>query len=319
MADPFKHIFDSEKVSPRVKRGVDYVLKNFKNNWGGEEAMNKIDALSDLGYGDRANVISEIAKANLYRHKNKMRRLAVEGDRANIEVRDRDEAAYVYDPTDESDPDYIQLDAQKNMPTTKDSVNALTGRPITVEDVIGHELTHALVRNDAADLYQIGRATPYKYDTDTEGYDKQDLTYPEFRPTEFDPALAALTRYEYQTTGKRITEPKQLQQKVDNFLKLSPEARDEFRQSLPEEVQRFYGYVDKLSSPERKDIKLWGGYNAKVMREKFPERKLKTELKHTFAPNKVSGKDRLKRFLEISKKRIPSLVRREDGTNQARG
>jgi hypothetical protein len=305
----------------RGPRGVKETLKSIKETAVVTPfSMDKKDALADLGYGNRKNVEKEIAAANKYRRQSGMQRLNVGSGRDNVQVEYGD-GTYTFYPDDldrvgsitTPESDIRQDDSKMNQ-----EVNAfLKGDVTTPEGTIGHELTHDLTHKDTPKIYQIGRAKKFSSDTDkNKVYDKYAPTYPELTPREFAPPLAALTRHEYKTTGKRITNSNQFNKKVEDYLSKSDEEKLVFRKSLPSEVSRFYGYVDKVSSPDAKDIKVWGAYNAKLMKKRFPKQNLQPEVEREGEGGVIKGKDRFKRFMDISRDMIPALVKKQESVDK---
>lgn len=305
----------------RGARGVKKTLKSIRETATVTPfLMDKKDALAELGYGNRENVEKEIDAANKYRKKYGMQPLNVGGLRDNVQVK-YGTGSYTFYPDKLERAGSIttsESDTRQGDSKMDKEVNAfLEGDVSTPEETIGHELTHDLTHKDVPRSYQIGRAKKYPSDTDkNKVYDQYAATYPERVPREFAPPLAALTRHEYQTTGKRITNYKQFNKKVDDYLSKSAEEKLLFRKSLPSEVSRFYGYIDKVSSPDAKDIKVWGAYNAKLMKERFPKQNLQPEVEREGEGGVIKGEDRFKRFMQISRDMIPSLVKRQEATDK---
>ena len=105
---------------------------------------------------------------------------------------------------------------------------------------------------------KLGKEKPRKSITDPVDLSRQKTTYPETSPSEFAPALAALTRLEYQKTGARIDTPEKFDKKIAEYDAMSREEKLAFRKKLPSEVSRFYGYLDTVSDPKAEDISLYG-------------------------------------------------------------
>lgn len=288
-------------------RGVAYAVDKLSK--GKTANMNKRQALADLAYGRRSNVIKEVEAANQYRKNTGRKPLYIDRDkRRDILVKPaKDGRAYwsategyitsSYNPTTEEESD--------------DAMGYMKGDVSSPAETIGHELTHDLTDRDYWDTGKLGRGYPkFSEDDGVEALKlnaEKGLVYPEMNPQEFAPALAALTRHEYKSTGKRITDPKHFDKKISDFLGKSPKERMIFRKGLPVEASRFYGYVDKLAAADvdnesRLDILL-----------KVDGSKQRENDKATI--KKVEGKDRLKRFLDISREMIPSLVKRQKSTD----
>ena len=281
-------------------------------------ALDKRKSLAQLCYGSEANVVKEIAAANKYRSLKGKEPLVTEGRVTDPKTGKTADRSYIWTkatdkPTGGSSHNspYNRLEADYIRNRTKSSISKkipddgyMGGEVKSPVEILGHELTHAITRHDITSDHALGRGQRRKDkgDLDYFGTAKKqyrELSYPEYNPREFSPALAAMTRLEYQTTGKRITTPEQFDKKIAEYDAKSPEEKVAFRKSLPTEVSRFYGHIDTVSSPEAKDIKLWGIEGKK---EKTGE--------------KVRGPDRRKRFLDISRDMIPSLVKRQESADK---
>ena len=168
---------------------------------------------------------------------------------------------------------------------------------------LGHELTHAITRFDEDDLYNrigssgAGENAPSLAKKIAKGQHFS-LSYPEYDAWEYAPPLAALTRLEYQKTGKRITTPEQFDKKIAQYDAMSPEEKVQFRKSLPVEASRFYGHLDTVTDGAQHSIQAWDKDNPKGVGKT------------------ISGKDRRKRFLNISREMIPSLVKRQGAADK---
>lgn len=289
-------------------KDVSEVLKSLRK---GEPAhLDKRKALAQLGYGRELAVDKEVAAANAYRKKKGLRPL----DTDPILVKPSET------PTGGS-----SFSSQKNVikNRTEQSIaepsrlnGYLGGEVKSPVEILGHELTHAMTEPDSDRDYDVlGGAIPRTWGsykdvdyvpiqgdgrklTNTQ-LNNERVIYPEYNPREFAPPLAAMTRLEYQTTGSRIDTPEKFDKKISEYDAMSSEEKLAFKKELSTEVARFYNYLDTVSDPEAKDIRLWGTEGGKKM------------------PVRLEGKDRRKRFLDISREMIPSLVEKEDSFEKA--
>jgi hypothetical protein len=289
-------------------KDVSEVLKSLRK---GEPAyLDKRKALAQLGYGNKLVVDREVAAANAYRKEKDLRPLDM--DPILVEPTDNPASGSHYNPNTK----VIKNRTEKSTNKPSRIGGYLGGEEDSPEGVLGHELTHAITDPDFDRDYALGVGRPrtwksYK-DVDyvpvqgdgrkltNEQLNKERVIYPEYSPREFAPPIAAMTRLAYQTTGERIDTPEKFDKKIAEYDGLSIEEKSAFKKNLPAEVSRFYNYLDTVSDPEAKDIRLWG-----------------TEGKDKQMPVRLEGKDRRKRFLDISREMIPSLVEKEDSFEEA--
>lgn len=298
-----------EEAALKAKsKDVSGVLKSLRK---GEPAhLDPRKGLAQLGYGNKLVVDREVAAANAYRKEKDLRPL----DMDPILVTSSET------PTGSS-----SFSSQKNRikNRTEQSIakpsrlNAYLGGEIeSPVEILGHELAHAMTEPDSDRGFDVlGGARPrtwgsYK-DVDyvpitndgrkltNEELNLERVNYPEYDPREFAPPLAAMTRLAYQTTGERVDTPEKFDKKIAEYDAMSREEQIAFRRKLPTEVSRFYGYLDTVSDPKAKDIRLWGTEGDKQM------------------PVRIEGKNRRKRFLDISREMIPSLVEKEDSFEES--
>jgi len=281
--------------------------------------LDKRKALADLGYNTTANVDREIAAANDYRAKKGLKPLLTEGRYTNPETGRATDKSYTWTRSTEPKEgssyhgklDLHGVDWIRNRTTDaieKDHRVAgyEQGDVSTAKGILGHELTHALTVKPDMDLYtRIGSSGPSysspffdKWAKKISAAQYERLSYPELSAAEFAPPLAAMTRLEYQKTGKRITTPEQFDKKIAQYDAMSSDEKAAFRKSLPDEVSRFYGHLDTVTEGEPKSIQVWDDDVEKGLGKT------------------ISGKDRRKRFLDISRDMIPSLVKRQESTDK---
>jgi len=302
-----------EEAALRAKsKDISGTLKLLRK--GESATLDKRKALAQLGYGSELAVSKEVVSANAYRRSKEIPPLNMGGRDSTILVKPTE------DPASGSSFNYwANLDKQgyiKNrteQSTNKPSqINGYLGGEVdTPAEVLGHELTHSITRSESPLNNKLGSARPRKGDADyvpiqgdgreltNEQLNYERATYPEYVPREFAPPLAAMTRLEYQLTGKRVDTPEKFDKKVAEYDAMDSEEKLAFKKNLPTEVGRFYNYLDTVSDPEAEDIRMWGTEGDKKM------------------PTRLEGKDRRKRFLDISREMIPSLVESEDSFEES--
>lgn len=299
-----------EEAALKAKsKDVSGVLKSLRK---GEPAyLDKRKALAQLGYGHKLVVDRERIKANRYRKEKGLAPLDM--DPILVKPLDNPASSSHFSPSKK----LIQNRTEQSIAKPSRLSGYLGGEVKSPVEILGHELTHAMAKHDARRDYDVlGGARPrtwgnYKdVDYVPIQIDGRKLTnaelnwerasYPEYSPREFAPPLAAMTRLEYQTTGERIDTPEKFDKKIAEYDAMSREEQIAFRRKLPTEVSRFYGHLDTVSDPNAKPIRLWG-----------------TEGKDKRTPVFLEGKDRRKRFLDISREMIPSLVEKEDSFEEA--
>jgi hypothetical protein len=282
---------------------------------GDRAKLDKRKALADLGYGSEKNVDKEVAAADDYRKLNNLPPLNMKGRDSSVWVKPTDNPKgpswFKYWLNDLDKQGFIENRTKQSTAKPSMKYGTLGGEVITPVEVLGHELTHSMTRSEAHLNKSLGASKPQKGDADyvpVQG-DRRKLTneqlnderavYPESHPREFAPPLAAMTRLEYQLTGKRVDTPEKFDKKVAEYGDMSSKEKLAFKKDLPLQAARFYNYLDTVSDPEAKDLMLWGTEGDKK------------------TPVRLEGKDRRKRFLDISREMIPSLVEKEDSFEEA--
>ena len=265
----------AEKPTPA---NIATVLRRLRK--GEKAVLDKKAALADLGYGSTKNVEAELKKANNYRgarglppldisegnfkfQDTPFRQLVSKPDASSIEAvaADKEGPSFIYRPSNPM-AGILALDLEPSQAEYDSRVNAiLKGDVRTPKGALGHELTHAMTASEFPFYDKLGKEKPRKSITDPvdlEEVNATKITYPEVAPSEFAPALAALTRLEYQKTGARIDTPEKFDKKIAEYDAMSREEKIAFRKKLPAEVSRFYGYLDTVSDPKAEDISLYG-------------------------------------------------------------
>lgn len=297
-----------EEAALKAKsKDVSGVLKSLRK---GESAhLDPRKGLAQLGYGTRLAVDKEVIKANAYRKEKGLAPLNM--DPILVQPSDNPASGSYFSPSK----NLIKNRTEQSIAKPSRLNGYLGGEIKSPVGVLGHELTHAMTEPDWGRDEKHGGAIPrtwgsYK-DVDyvpiqtggrkltMEQLNSERVVYPEQDPREFAPPLAAMTRLEYQKTGKRIDTPEKFDKKIAAYDAMSSEEKLAFKKELPTQISRFYNYLDTVSDPKAKDIRLWGTEGDKR------------------TPAFIEGKDRRKRFLDISREMIPSLVEKEDSFEEA--
>lgn len=292
---------------------ISTLLRRLKE--GHRAKLDKRKALADLGYGSEKNVDEEVAAANEYRKLNNLPPLNMEGRDSSVWFKPTENpiggSSYTYFPNSLNKQGYVTLRTKQSTSNPNKADGYLGGEVKSPVEILGHELTHSMTRSESPLNKKLGATKPRKGDVDyvpiqgdgrkltNAQLNKERTTYPEYSPREFAPPLAAMTRLEYQTTRERIDTPEKFDKKIAAYDAMSSEEKLAFKKNLPTEVSRFYNYLDTVSDPNAKGIRLWGTEGDKQM------------------PVLIDGKDRRKRFLDISREMIPSLVEKEDSFEEA--
>jgi len=296
---------------------------------GDKALLDKKKALADLGYGSVKNVEEEVDAANNYRRSKRMPDLDMANPTVDV-VKSLGRGGRYYPA---SDTIQTPTESQRHRPQvgleSVSGINELT--EFTPEGVLGHELTHAITNSDTYKVRKLGHGRkPYEegqldpsvisssgVQQPASEVNMKRVTYPEYDPTEFAPPLAAMTRLEYQKTGKRIDTPEKFDKKVAEYDAMSSKEKLAFKKNLPVEVRRFYNYMDAVTDPKAEDVYMWGPlFNLNEQGEMNIRRRGADEA-GGIRPIKIKGKDRRKRFLDISREMIPSLVEKEDSFEEA--
>jgi len=276
---------------------------------GHSAKLDKRKALADLGYGSEKNVDKEVDAADDYRKENKLPPLNM--GPILVKPSDNPASGSHFSPSK----NLIKNRTEQSIAKPSRLNGYLGGEIESPVDILGHEMTHVMTDPDWKRVEAYGRARPRRWgsykDTDyvpvqgdgrkltNEELNKERVAYPEYNPLEFAPPLAAMTRLEYQLTGKRVDTPEKFDKKVAEYDAMSSKEKLAFKKEVSAEVARFYNYLDIVSDPEAKDIRLWGTEGDKK------------------TPTRLEGKDRRKRFLDISREMIPSLVEKEDSFEES--
>lgn len=263
--------------------------------------------LAQLGYGRELAVDKEVAAANAYRKEKGLPPLNT--DPITVKPTDNPASGSYYNPNE----GYIKNRTEQSIAKPSQIYGYTGGEVESPVEVLGHELTHAMTDDDDDIINAKGLAEPRRWKSGKDDYNYipigktksiaqtnyERATYPEYAVSEFAPPLAAMTRLAYQTTGKRIDTPEKFDKKIAEYDAMSSKEKSAFKKNLPTEVSRFYNYLDTVSDPEAEDLRLWGTDGANRN------------------PVRLEGKDRRKRFLDISREMIPSLVEKEDSFEEA--
>lgn len=298
-----------EEAALKAKsKDVSGVLKSLRK---GESAhLDPRKGLAQLGYGTRLAVDKEVIKANAYRKEKGLAPLNM--DPILVQPSDNPAGGSHYS----SQKNHIKNRTEQSIAKPNHLSGYLGGEIKSPVEILGHELTHAMTKHDARRDYDVlGGARPRRWgsykDVDyvpiqgdgrkltNEELNNERVTYPEFSPREFAPPLAAMTRATYLQTKERIDTPEKFDKVIAKYDAMSSKEKAAFKKEVPTEVARFYNYLDTVSDPKAKDIRLWGTEGDKQM------------------PVGLEGKDRRKRFLDISREMIPSLVEKEDSFEEA--
>jgi hypothetical protein len=283
---------------------VSGVLKSLRK--GEPTHLDKRKALAQLAYGNPIVVDRERIKANRYREEKGLPPLDM--DPVLVEPTDNPTGGSQHDPNT-----MVIKNRTEQSVARPSRINGYLGGEIkSPVEILGHEMTHAMTGPDWERDYALGRARPRRWgshkDVDyvpigqnktNEELNNARVTYPEYNPREFAPPLAAMTRAVYLQTGERIDTPEKFDKIIADYDAMSPEEKSAFKKNISSEVSRFYNYLDVVSDPKAKDIRLWGTEGDKQM------------------PVRLEGKERRKRFLDISREMIPSLVEKEDSFEEA--
>lgn len=282
---------------------------------GHRAKLDKRKALADLGYGSEKNVDEEVAAANEYRKLNNLPPLNMEGRDSSVWFKPTENpiggSSYTYFPNNLNKQGYVTLRTKQSTSNPNKADGYLGGEVKSPVEILGHELTHSMTRSESPLNKKLGAAKPRKEDVDyvpiqgdgrkltNAQLNNERVIYPEYNPREFAPPLAAITRATYLSTGERVDTPEKFDKVIAEYDAMSSKEKLAFKKEVPTEVARFYNYLDTVSDPEAKDISLWGTEGDKK------------------TPTRLEGKDRRKRFLDISREMIPSLVEKEDSFEEA--
>lgn len=297
-----------EEAALKAKsKDVSGVLKSLRK--GEPTHLDPRKGLAQLGYGTRLAVDKEVIKANAYRKEKGLAPLNM--DPILVQPSDNPAGGSYFSPSK----NLIKNRTEQSIAKPSRINGYLGGETESPVEILGHEMTHVMTDPDWKRVEAYGRARPrtwgsYK-DVDyvpitndgrkltNEELNFERATYPEYSPLEFAPPLAAMTRATYLQTKERIDTPEKFDKKIAEYDAMSSKEKSAFKKEVPTEVARFYNYLDIVSDPKAKDIRLWGTEGDKKM------------------PVRLEGKDRRKRFLDISREMIPSLVEKEDSFEEA--
>lgn len=115
----------------------------------------------------------------------------------------------------------------------------------TTKGVLGHELTHGLFPLYRHQIPYEGLKWHERSGLNSTSADSLGTTYPEEIPAELTPPAAAIQRYLFQTTGRRLESPKEYDAWIQQVTQPGVD-----RSTLPVEVQRWLNYRDTVKADQ---------------------------------------------------------------------
>jgi len=165
----------------------------------------------------------------------------------------------------------------------------LLGEAMDNKGTLFHELTHVLEGRDEQHI----KINDYWKTRPGDGRsvvksdeNQKSMAYGEYASAEIFPPLTAITHEHFKTEGKRITTGKEYDKLVADYGAMTRKEKNDFVKKMSPEAARFYGYIDYLEE-EDKPIKIKNAYGD---------------------VETIEGGERLKRWHEINRKYIPSVV-----------